>query len=312
MSCCQFLSVPPWATCGRHRCLDPRCWVSRCRCDAVPRSSTQAREIGQGKHRVSSPFLALGSTLRPTAVADVFQRVTEQLAARYTMVTYDRRGSSRSQLDGPQDYDHRLDTDADDVRRLIEHVGDEPAAVVGFSSGAIVALTVLTHYPSVVHTLVPFEPPAVRQLPDGQQWLEFFFRVYDLYRQSGIGPAVEEFRERAFAQSDRQAMARAREARHGEYALANAAYWFEHELRQYPAVALDLDLIRAHAERIVLAAGQESRGYPCYRVNAELGKKIRREVIELPGGHIGCVTQPAAFARELVRARARAGHGPKT
>jgi hypothetical protein len=35
--------------------------------------------------------------------APIFIRVTEPLAARYTVVTYGRRGFSRSQLDGPQD-----------------------------------------------------------------------------------------------------------------------------------------------------------------------------------------------------------------
>ena len=34
-----------------------------------------------------------------------------------------------------------------------------------------------------------------------------------------------------------------------------------------------------------------------------------RDVIELPGGHVGYVTHPAAFARELVQALARTGHG---
>ena len=67
--------------------------------------------------------------------ADPFKGVAEHLAAHYTVVTYDRRGFSRSQLDGPQGYDHRLETDADDVRRLIEHVSDEPATVFGASSG---------------------------------------------------------------------------------------------------------------------------------------------------------------------------------
>src|SRR6266550_5033713 len=96
-------------------------------------------------------------------------------------------------------------------------------------------------------------------------------------------PAVEEFREQAFAESDRRAMARARDSKNGEYMLANATYWFEHELRQYPAVDLDLDALKAHADRIVLVAGRESRGYPAYEVNVELGKKLGRDVIELPG-----------------------------
>ncbi len=233
-----------------------------------------------------------------SGTADSFKSITEHLVAHYTVVTYDRRGFSRSQLDGPQDYDHRLETDADDVRRLIEHLGDEPAIVFGGSSGAIVALEVLTRHPSVVRTLVPHEPPAMRLLADGQKWINFFFEVYDLYRQSGIEPALKKFREQAFAESDRQAMARAPK---NEYTLANATYWFEHELRQYPAVDLDLDALKAHADRIMLIAGRESRGYPTYELNVELGKKLGRELIELPGGHVGLLTQPAEFAREFLQ-----------
>lgn len=148
-------------------------------------------------------------------------------------------------------------------------------------------------------------------MPDGQKWLDFFFGLYDLYRQSGMEPALKKFREHAFAKSDRQVMARARDPKNGEYILANATYWFEHELRQYPAVELDFDALKAHVDRIVLVAGRESRGYPAYEVNVELGKKLGRDLIELPGGHVAYVTQPAEFARELVQALARTGHGPK-
>jgi pimeloyl-ACP methyl ester carboxylesterase len=239
--------------------------------------------------------------------ANVFKWVAERLAAHYTVVTYDRRGFSRSQLDGPQDYDYRIETDADDVRRLIEHLSDEPATVFGASSGGIVALEVLTHHPSVVRTVVPFEPAAVKQLPDGQEWLDFFFRLYDLYRQSGPEPALKKFREQAFAESDRRVMGSAPK---NEYTLANATYWFEHELRQYPTVDLDLNALKANADRIVLMAGRESRGYPCYDVNVELSKKLNRNLIELPGGHGGFASQPAEFALEFVQALVRIGRGP--
>jgi pimeloyl-ACP methyl ester carboxylesterase len=234
--------------------------------------------------------------------------VTEHLTAHYTVVTYDRRGFSRSQLDRPQDYDHRLETDADDVRRLIEHLSDEPAIVFGASSGGVVVLEVLARHPSVVRTLVSHEPPAVRLLADGQKWIGFFSEVYDLYYQAGMEPALKKFREHAFAELDRQAMARAPK---NEYTLANATYWFEHELRQYPAVDLDLDALKAHADRIVLTAGRESRGYPCYKVTVELAKKFGLDVIELPGGHVGLLTHPAEFTREFLQALSRTGHGPK-
>ena len=104
----------------------------------------------------------------------------------------------------------------------------------------------------------------MRELPDGQTWVDFFTEMYDLYRQSGIEPALTTFRDRAFPASDRQVMA------HAPRNDADAAYWFEHELRQYPAVYLDLNALRTRADRIVLSAGREGHGYPAHDVNAEL------------------------------------------
>jgi len=243
-----------------------------------------------------------------TGTGDSFKMVAGHLAAHYTVALYDRRGYSRSSLAGPQNYDQRLKTEADDVRRLIEHVRGGPATVFGTSSGGIIALEVLARHPSVVHTLVSFEPAAVKQLPDGQKWIDFFSGIYDLYRKSGLDAALTEFRARAFAESDRRMMARAPKT---EYTLANATYWFEHELRQYPAVDLDLAALKAHADRIVLANGRESRGYPAYEVNVELGKKLGQQVVELPGGHIGFLTQPAEFARDLLHVLGRRRHSLK-
>lgn len=234
--------------------------------------------------------------------------MTAYLVEHYTIVTYDRRGFFRSTLVGPQDYDHRLETDADDVRRLLQHLSDEPAIVFGSSSGGVVALEVLARHPCVVRTLAPFEPAAMKQLPDREKWVDFVFALYDLYRRAGIAPALEKFRAHLFVESDRQVMGRAPDPTNG----ANATYWFEHELRQYSTADLDLDALTVHADRIVPVVGRESRGYPTYRVNVELGKRLSRDVIELPGGHAGYVAQPAEFARELMQALAGTAHGPKT
>jgi hypothetical protein len=155
-------------------------------------------------------------------------------------------------------------------------------------------LAVLTRHPSVVRTVVPFEPPVVRYLPDGQKWVDLFAEDYDLYRKSGVDSALTLFREHTFPMSDQRVMARAPRDD------ANVAYWFEHELRQYPTVELDLDALKARAGRIVLAAGREGAGYPAHDVVAELGNALGCDVIELPGGHVGCVAHPAEFARELI------------
>jgi pimeloyl-ACP methyl ester carboxylesterase len=130
----------------------------------------------------------------------VFAALAEQLSPRYTVLTYDRRGFSRSLLDGAQDYAHRLTIDADDARRLIERLTDEPATVFGTSSGGVVALQLLTDHPNAVKTVIPYEPAILRLLPDASHWLGFVDEVYDLYRRCGPAPARAKFREHTFAE----------------------------------------------------------------------------------------------------------------
>ena len=139
---------------------------------------------------------------------EVFRPLVRSLAERYQVVTYDRRGFSRSELDGPQDYDHRLDTDADDVRRLIEQLTNKPAIVFGNSSGAIVALQVLIRYPERVDIVVPHEPPLVNLLPDAAKWRAFFDGVYDIYRQFGVTKAMHQFASETLGSEDSKVMAR--------------------------------------------------------------------------------------------------------
>lgn len=115
---------------------------------------------------------------------------------------------------------------------------------------------------------MPFEPPAVRLLPDGHTWVDFFHA----------------------------AMAHATDLHASEQIHANLAYWFEHELRQYPATNPDPDRLAATADRIVPAAGRDSDGYPCREATVGLGKRLGRQVIDLPGGHVGAMTHPAEFA----------------
>lgn len=228
-----------------------------------------------------------------------FQILAEQLTEHFTVLLYDRRGFSRSGLNGEQG-ERRLRTDAEDVRRLIDHVGNGSATLFGHSSGAIVALAVLADHPSVVRTLIVFEPPLMRLLPDGDEWIGVFDKLYELYRTAGVEPAQKAFRERVFPASDLAIMARA--PRND----ANAAYWFEHELRQYPRTELDLEALAAHADRILPALGRDGGGHPCHAATVELAGRLGRPLIELPGGHIGFHAYPTRFARDLTHALLRA------
>jgi pimeloyl-ACP methyl ester carboxylesterase len=78
------------------------------------------------------------------------------LAQRFAVVTWDRRGHSRSEDgSGPGS---RAD-DAADLAGLIEYLDCGPVHLVGNSYGAIVALTVVTDRPDLVASAAVHEPP---------------------------------------------------------------------------------------------------------------------------------------------------------
>jgi pimeloyl-ACP methyl ester carboxylesterase len=232
--------------------------------------------------------------------ADAFNAAAGCLAHQLTVVTYDRRGFSRSQIQDPLVDIHRLQTDVDDAACLLRRFGNEPAIVFGSSSGAIVALELLVRHESLVSTLLPHEPPLVKLLAHGQRWIDFFLGLYQQYVAAGPRQALHAFRDQVLAESDRQALARAVDAAGGAAAL-NAKYWFEHELRQYPAAELDLDALKVLADRIVPAVGRDSVGFPAHDATQELGQRLGRKVVDMPGGHLGFVSQPVDFADALLR-----------
>src|SRR5437899_2858228 len=121
-----------------------------------------------------------------------FLPLAETLSDEYTVITYDRRGFSRSPLNRPVG-DDRLSDDAHDIGALLDLLADGPAAVFGSSSGAIVALATLERHPDQVRTVIAHEPPLASVLPDAEHWLGFYADLYQTYRTSGVDAARKAF-----------------------------------------------------------------------------------------------------------------------
>jgi pimeloyl-ACP methyl ester carboxylesterase len=259
---------------------------------AVPGARLSFEVIGSGPVLILIPGAS--------GTGEAFRLLVSHLISHYRVATYDRRGFSRSTLDGPQDKEHRLATDADDVRRLLGHLTDQPAIVFGSSSGAIVALEVMSRSPEGIQTVVAHEPPVVNLLPDAAWWLAFFDGVYDTYCKQGVPEAMHQFASGALGSVDHQVLHLAMREHANAYTLSNATYWIEHELRQYPRAEIDLAKLSAHAQRIVLACGREAQDQLPSRPNRVLASQLGREIVTFPGGHLGFLTSPAEFASQLL------------
>ncbi|NPC56853.1 alpha/beta fold hydrolase [Caenimonas soli] len=82
-------------------------------------------------------------------------RVVPALSNTLRVATYDRRGHSRSERPGSGS----IADDVEDLARLIEHLFDGPAHVIGNSFGAAIALRLAAQRPDLARSLVVHEPP---------------------------------------------------------------------------------------------------------------------------------------------------------
>ncbi|SDW38754.1 Pimeloyl-ACP methyl ester carboxylesterase [Amycolatopsis xylanica] len=235
--------------------------------------------------------------------AGPYSHVSHHLADRFTTVTYDRRGFSRSPLEGEPDDAKRLDVDVEDALGLLNEFTDQPAFVFGSSSGAIVALHLLVRHPDRVKTVVAHEPPLAPLLPDGDKWLAVFQDIHDTYRAEGLVPAMRKFGT-AMGMGQRQEPAAAEVPQAVKEMMArmsaNMHFWMRHELLVYPSLVPDLEALDTLKDRIVLAGGLESKEHMPYLPNVVLADRFGAEVVDFPGDHIGYAPPHAAeFAERL-------------
>ena len=160
-------------------------------------------------------------------------------------------------------------------------------------------LQALAQDPDSIDRLVAYEPPAMKLLADGQRWMDLCDEVYEIYTKAGIPPALDLFNRQFFPPQDVAFFAVVRDISQPPVRAA-VEYWFEHELRQYTAVDLPIDVLRPNAGRISVATGLSSRGYPLHDVCANLAAAFGQAMTELPGGHTGYATHAPEFASALV------------
>jgi pimeloyl-ACP methyl ester carboxylesterase len=228
--------------------------------------------------------------------ADLFDAVADLLADRYTVISYDRRGFSRSTLNGSLETAWS-ETHVNDARCLLETVAGGPSYVFGSSAGAIVGLALTGQSPSLVTRLIAHEPPLAEVLPDAAKWRAFFEEVYDTYQRDGADPAMQMFMTGIGADSlQRPADINPELIRR---ISDNTDFFLRHEVRQAPGYRPDLLALDAQQERIVIAGGRDSRQHFPYRPALTLAGRWGKRVIEFPGDHTGYWSHPVEFATTL-------------
>ena len=227
-----------------------------------------------------------------------FAPLADALADRYTVVTCDCRGNSRSTAEGPRD-DLTVGVFADDAHRLLAAVTSEPAYVLGSSGGASYGLDLVARYPQQVRTLVAHEPPVAALLPDAARWRTFTEEIRDIYLRDGVFPAMAKFGEgvgfgggpEPGAEPGPEAMQRM---------MGNLELFAGYTIPVITNYRPDLDALRASPARVVVGVGDESTpDQLAYRSAVALAAGLGTEPVVFPGAHGGFASHPETFAARL-------------
>jgi pimeloyl-ACP methyl ester carboxylesterase len=229
-----------------------------------------------------------------------------------TIVTYDPRGSGRSQAaDGETGF--APDVHADDLHRLIEALDIGPVDLVGSSGGAVNGLALVASHPEDVRMLVAHEPPDAAMLPDRDIALAAARDIHDTYQRSGMGPAMAKFialvSHRGPIPADYLERPAPDPAAYGmpteDDGSRNEPMFGKHIVLT-TAYQPDFDALRAAPTRIIVAVGEESADIMTGRAAAVVAERLGTDPVMFPGGHDGFLGgeygqtgKPEPFAAKL-------------
>lgn len=226
-----------------------------------------------------------------------FDRVAERLAVDHLVVTYDRRGTSRSERVASW-RSTSVAEQADDAAGVLSSVGVASANVFGTSNGAAVALELAVRHPDRVAGLLLHEPPLLSVIADPQP--------VESAISSLIGEAME-------AGGPREALAAFLRFAFGDEVvggwrtgfrdrmLANADMVFAVELPAFQTYRPDSNAITRLAKPARVAVGEHQQ-LPMFSEVADwLAQALPAEVIRTPGAHGPQFTHPEELASVIDR-----------
>lgn len=232
-----------------------------------------------------------------------WQPTVDILAEHYRVVTWDRRGHSRSDNGLTQGV---IADDVNDLAALIEHVATEPVHVVGNSFGSVISYRLVVDRPELLKSAAVHEPAALALLsesddPEVKAVADPFFKelytVKSLLEQGRNRDAPAHFMDyvafgpgtwASFPEESMQALE------------ANAPTFLE-ELQEHPYGQLDVDALAKSEIPLLLTVGTESPEFLKLIVKILVDHAPSLQVEWIQGsGHVPHATHPEAWSKVLM------------
>lgn len=231
-----------------------------------------------------------------------YSQVAEILSDEYLVLTYDRRGNSRSKETDPE-APFTVAEQSDDARRVLEAFGEAPAYVFGGSGGAIVTLDFTARFPELVRMAIPHEPPLITLLADAERLTTATDEIYATYQNEGPYPAMMKFGETFDAAPDQEPdhePDNPSDLEIEQRLAGNFGVLLGREMLPFTRYTPDFAALRRAGRPIVLGGGADSGDTsPAFRGGVAVSERLETDFVVFPGDHPGYLTQPKLFAAKL-------------
>ncbi len=224
----------------------------------------------------------------------------EILEPRFTVVSYDRRGISRSPL-APGAPSPTIQTHADDLHSVIKTLGGDGVCLFATSIGCLIALDLLTRYPQDVAKLIVHEPPDTHLLSGAarEEADAGLVRLAQTFQTEGVGAALRQLAA-LLGLNPAERETDAPELEVTPQFIQDLSFYFEHDLGAGRAYRLDTEALRAHRDRVIVGAGEKSRTLWTHRCAQALAQELDLPLTLWPGGHNGPTAYPKASAKTVI------------
>lgn len=230
--------------------------------------------------------------------AGFYSFVADILSDEYQVITYDRRGNSRSTRNEPMNFE--VSREARDAVAVLHAVGHESAYVFGNSGGAIFALEMARSHPETIKVVVAHEPPIVRVLPDSKKWLGFFSKIYNMAFKYGEPLAFFRFNfSLSIPFSAFKSVPKDFQDRVSKF--NNSSYLLKHEMLPGINYKPDVEKLKRSGVKIIMAAGLRTLKKGSYygRTAPILADMLGCKMVTFPGHHISYFDMPNEWSETL-------------
>jgi pimeloyl-ACP methyl ester carboxylesterase len=240
--------------------------------------------------------------------AAYYAAMADHLADSYTVLSYDRRGNSRSPLHGPL-APISIGQQSADAIAVIAANGFLSAAVFGNSGGATIALDLAAYHPEWLTTAVSHEPPVPLILPDAAAQFAPYEEIervrhadgwraaFVLFQTTIGGLAEQPWIVQALLDPDKFIPA-GPQLEMMRRVSGNWQYMIDWEVRSFVSYRPAIPEIKSGGAPIAIAAGASTDDFN-KRTSPFLAQLLDVPFAEFPGGHVAPQELPGMFADRL-------------